>query len=183
MPRANIVPWDRSGHGKGRGAPRIEVPPVEESPAGMPAPQPDTSPVGKPPYAVGSAEAREAARRGGAAGKGRTALADDPITLGDYAKQAEAFRRAELTHLRQNVGGGKVSPGARMLVKLAARLSAAALKAFDAGRDADGNKFTEGARQALLAAHAKCAKEAAPQAGSSDIDRLRDEVLGKGGSR
>jgi hypothetical protein len=31
MPRPNTVSWDRSGNGNGRGAPRIEVPPPDET--------------------------------------------------------------------------------------------------------------------------------------------------------
>jgi hypothetical protein len=117
------------------------------------------------------------ARRGGSATRGRTALADRAIdattTEHAYARHAEAFRQAELRHLRENVGGGALSPGVRMLVKLGARQSAAALHAFDEGRDADGNKLAEGARQSLLAAHAKAAKEAAPTATTSPLDALR----------
>jgi hypothetical protein len=121
----------------------------------------------RPPYAKGSPEAREAARRGGKETAERTALADElglSKAAGDpRRKRAEAFRRAEVRHLRLNVGGGKLSPGVRALVKLGAWQTAAAERAFEEGRDADGNKLAEGARQSLLAAHAKAAKEASAQ--------------------
>jgi hypothetical protein len=185
MARPNIVPWDRSGHGTGRGAPRIEVPPVEEGAKGTPAPQPSPQAMPRPPYAAGSPEAREAGRRGGKESAERNALADE-LGLNKPAdeprrRRAEAFRKAEVRHLKRNIGGGKLSPGARLMVKLAAWGGAAAEKAFEEGRDADGNKLAEGVRQNLLAAHAKAAKEADP-ATLADADRAVTETFGRKGA-
>lgn len=58
-------------------------------------------------------------------------------------------------------------------MKFAARAAGAALRAFDEKRDADGIKATEAARQSLLAAHAKCAKEAEPNPRESSTDIIR----------
>ena len=183
MPSPNVVPWLRTGHGNGAGAPRIETPPADELPIGTAEQEPGQEALPRPPYAVGSAESRKAGSRGGKRGKGRVALADDVALDPRRQGRARRLQQAEVKHLRDNIGGGELSPGVRVMVKLGALAAAAAERAYEEGRDDDGARHGEVARQHLLAAHAKAAKEAQRRPKQNARQAAADRILsGKGGS-
>lgn len=148
---------------RGRNALRPEPSRVDELPAGVAASEPETRPVGKPPYAPGSAAAREAGRRGGQAKRHRTALADE-LGLGDmpaeYRRAADNFAREQKAYLRRHVGGGELSPAVRSFVGSAALQLAASRMAFAAGQSELGSRLADSSRQNLLAAHELAARDA-----------------------
>jgi hypothetical protein len=159
----------RRGHGKGAGTPRVEVLPPVELPDGLPALQPAARAMPRPPYAAGSAEAREAGRRGGTAKQGRTALAAgvgledtfaDP-SFQRYRSAAENFARLHISRLAATVGGGDCGPAPASIVWSAGLQLAASRWAFEVrGDHALGSKLANDSRQNLLAAHELCAREA-----------------------
>ena len=159
----------RAGHGRGAGQPRIEVLPVDELPAGVAAPKPQTQALARPPYAAGSAEAREAGRRGGQRKAGTTALASkiglakafaDP-SFEPYRRAAEAFAKLHVRTLAQSVGGGVCGPAPASIVWSAGLQLAASRWAFEAAGDpALGSRLANDSRQNLLAAFELCAREA-----------------------
>ena len=113
----------RTGHGKGRGTPRIEVMPPDELPLGVPAlPMPDAGgdrgPDGR--WASGN----EASRRGGQAKRQKVALVSGLGLKGieampgfaPYRRAANAFRRAHCSTLARTVGGGFCGPGPSSMV-------------------------------------------------------------------
>lgn len=164
----------RRGHGRGAGAPRIEVLPVDELPEGLAAVKPEPQALPRPPYAAGSAEAREAGRRGGQRKAGTTALASglglakafaDP-TFDPYRRAAEAFAKLHVKHLGRSVGGGQCGPAPASIIWSAGLQLAASRWAFEvAGDPALGSKLANDSRQNLLAAHELCAREAAARPG------------------
>lgn len=168
----------RTGHGNGAGTPRIEVPPVDELPAG--------EAVAKRPEAAGderaadgtiagSSLAKELGARGGAAKRGRTALAAS-LGLGElaedadfahYQRAAENFRRHQVAELAATVGGGKCGAAPASIIATAALQRAAS--AFLMERAAatgspelfkTASRLGNDSRQNLLAAHSLCALEA-----------------------
>lgn len=159
----------RTGHGKGAGVPRVEVLPVDELPAGVPAPQPQGQALPRPPYAKGSAAAREAGKRGGARKAGTTALAAglglarafaDP-SFERYRNAAQNFAQLHVKRLAQSVGGGECGPAPSSIIWSAGLQLAASRWAFEvAGDPALGSRLANDSRQNLLAAHELCAKEA-----------------------
>lgn len=164
----------RSGHGRGAGSPRIEVLPVDELPGGLAAAKPQAQALPRPPYGAGSAEAREAGRRGGKRKAGTTALASgiglakafrDP-TFERYRRAAEAFAKLHVKHLAQSVGGGSCGPAPSSIIWSAGLQLAASRWAFEvAGDPALGSRLANDSRQNLLAAHELCAREAVARPG------------------
>ena len=158
----------RTGHGNGAGAPRIEVLSAEELPIGMPGSKPLGQAFPAPPYEVGSAAAREAARRGGNARKGTTALASgiglakhfsDPA-FERYRNAAENFARLHVKRLAETVGGGDCGPGPASVVWSAGLQLAASRWAFEVkGDPALGSRLANDSRQNLLAAHELCVRK------------------------
>jgi hypothetical protein len=158
----------RTGHGSGAGVPRIEVLPVDELPAGVPAlsapVQPGRDQSGR--YLAGTPETRAAASAAAKAKRNRTALAhtlgvtsDDP-TWAAYLRSAEAFRRAQVRLLAATVGGGQCGPAPAALVASAALALAASRFKYARGEMLEGARLAADVRQNLLAAHELCAREA-----------------------
>jgi hypothetical protein len=127
----------------------------------------------RPPYAAGSAEAREAGKRGGQRKAGTTSLASrlglatvaaDP-SFAPYKSAAETFRRAQVTRLAALVGGGQCGPAPSSVVASAALQLAASRFAFEVLRDMVlGSRLADASRQNLLAAFELCAREAESRA-------------------
>lgn len=158
----------RTGHGAGKGAPRIEVLPVDELPAGVPDEARDESPTDRGDggrFARGNGLAAV----GGNARKGQCRLAHR-LHLGDsfsdarfapYARSAKVWRNAQLRQLSATVGGGFVGPGPSSVIASAALQLAASRFAFEVLGDLVlGSKLANDSRQNLLAAHELTAKEA-----------------------
>lgn len=171
----------RKGHGTGAGAPRIEVLPADELPAGVPA-RARTPAIrdatGKFLPGPGTAEL---AREGGRARAEAAQLAqllglvsfNDAHPYTPYARLAREWRDEHMAQLAATVGGGAVGPGPASVVSTAALQLGASRYLFDQGAsigDAkmllDASRLGDAARQNLLAAHELAAKEAAsrPQA-------------------
>lgn len=156
-----------NGHGNGAGAPRVEVLPADEIPAGVPGPARHDSPNNRGArgkFARGNTLASE----GGRSRAGKTRLATrlglssvmaDP-SFAQYKGAAEAFRRAQVTRLASTVGGGECGPAPSSIVASAALQLAASRWAFDRGEPEVGSKLANDSRQNLLAAHELTAKEA-----------------------
>ncbi|MGE5789214.1 MAG: hypothetical protein ACM3ZE_31785 [Myxococcales bacterium] len=174
----------RTGHGTGKGAPRIEVLPVDELPEGVPASTDADSrlaTVERGKFTVGN-------RRsvlGGRASAGQCRLAHR-LHLGDtfadprftpYARAAKVWRNAQLRALAASVGGGFVGPGPSSVVASAALQLAASRFAFEVIGDMTlGSKLANDSRQNLLAAHELTAREAqARPKGPSIIDQILAE--------
>lgn len=158
----------RSGHGNGKGQPRIEVLPVDELPAGVPGQTRVDSPSDR------GADGRFArgnglATVGGKANAGQSRLAHR-LRLGEafadprfepYARAARCWRNAHLGQLSATVGGGLVGPGPSSVVASAALQLAGSRYAFEVLGDIElGSKLANDSRQNLLAAHELCAREA-----------------------
>lgn len=179
----------RSGHGSGAGVPRIEVLPVDELPAGMPAPArpaADRDNAGKFVEGPGTA----ALARGGAKARHESRqlrrllglwTPDDGHEYADYHRLASEWRDAHLAQLSATVGGGQVGPGPASLVSSAAIQLGASRYLADLGAR-EGNpklllaasQLSNDSRQNLLAAHELAAKEAkARPKGLSIIDQIR----------
>lgn len=180
----------RNGHGNGAGVPRIECPPVDELPVGVASPKPAPEAMPRPPYAAGSAEAREAGRRGGAAKAGTTALGSRlglAATFADgtfepYRAAADNFARLHIRLLAESVGNGECGPAPSSIVQSAALQLAASRWAFEVKGDAVlGSRLANDSRQNLLAAHSLAALEGEIRAkanpGSSPLERLRREIM------
>ncbi|MGO8998276.1 MAG: hypothetical protein ACLQVI_33575 [Polyangiaceae bacterium] len=164
----------RRGHGKGAGVPRVEVLPVDELPAGVPAVARAESPrdrgeAGR--FAPGNA----LARAGGHARAGKTRLADRlglvelpaGCAFAPYRASAVSFRRAQCAALAQGVGGGVCGAAPSSLVATAALqlawsrfFSDKAAVTGDADLALTASRLGDASRQSLLAAHELCAKEA-----------------------
>ena len=164
----------RTGHGNGRGKPRIEVMPADELPKGVPADADPSSPDdfddrGK--FAPGNA----IASKGGRARAGRTRLAHqlglsrltEDAALAPYRGAADAFRRAQCSELAATVGGGMCGPGPSSIVASAALQLAMSRYLSDQGQATgdpklllSASRLANESRQNLLAAHELCAREA-----------------------
>lgn len=176
----------RSGHGNGRGVPRIEVLPVDELPAGVPEQADDDSreaATERGPFAEGN-------RRsvlGGRARAGQTRLAHR-LRLGDsfadprfepYARSAKAWRNAQLAELSRTVGGGYVGPGPSSIVASASLQLAASRFAFEVlGDMVLGSRLANDSRQNALAAWELCSREAQarPNRGPTVIEQIQAEA-------
>src|SRR5579859_7376563 len=117
----------RTGHGNGAGVPRVEVLPVDELPAGVPADARPESPSDRGEsgrFAPGNT----LARKGGHARAGKTRLADrlglrqlpDGSAFAPYKASAVSFRRAQCAALAASVGGGYCGPAPSSMVCSAA---------------------------------------------------------------
>jgi hypothetical protein len=170
----------RTGHGNGRGVPRVEVLPVDELPAGVPDRAGHESPTDRGDggrFAPGNS----LATRGGKARAGKSRLADrmglralpDSSAFAPYKKAAVSFRRAQCASLAASLGGGYCGPGPSSFVASAALqlawsrfLADMAAEHGDPDLAVTSSRLANDSRQNLLAAHELCAKEAAarPQA-------------------
>jgi hypothetical protein len=182
----------RSGHGTGRGTPRIEVLPVDELPAGVPAPaRPpvDRDPSGKFVPGPGTAAL---ASLGGKARQEAAQLAsllglweappDHPFA--PYARLGREWRDAHMDQLAATVGGGSVGPGPASVVSTAAIqlgasrwLSDVGAQTGDAKALLDASRLADASRQNLLAAHELCAKEAQAKPTQSLADLIGGGIL------
>ncbi len=186
----------RKGHGTGAGVPRVEVLPVDELPAGVPA--------------DAGADSRMAATEAGrfAPGNrrsvlgGRAKLGTSRLTSrlglstlpeGDafaaYRRAAATFRRVQCAELARTVGGGVCGPGPSSVVASAALalawsrfLSDEAARTGDAELAMRSARLGETSRQHLLAAHELAAKEATarPRAPADEQAAMRRRILGEG---
>lgn len=165
----------RSGHGSCHGTPRIEVLPVDELPAGVPAPAspaPTRDAAGKllpgpgtRALAIKAAKAKhEAAAIGRLAGLWE-APEDHPFQ--PYQRLAVEWRSRHLAELAATVGGGRVGPGPASIVATASTQLAASRYLHDRGAQSgdakmllDASRLADSSRQSLLAAHELAAKEA-----------------------
>lgn len=168
----------RSGHGTGKGVPRIEVLPVDELPAGVAAPSgplPARDDAGK---VLPGAGAAQLGKLGGQAASESRQLANllgirqipDDHPYAPYTKLARRWRDAHMSQLASTVGAGSVGPGPASIVASAALQLAASRYLADLGAtngDAkmllDASKLANESRQNLLAAHELCAGEAKSQ--------------------
>jgi hypothetical protein len=162
----------RTGHGKGKGSPRIEVLPANELPAGVAVTERNPGAAVRRDAQGRLADAqsaRELGRKGGLAKAGQTRLGSS-LALGGafadprfepYAKAAKAFRCAQVHRLATTVGGGECGPAPASMVASAALQLAASRFAFEVLGDMQlGSRLANDSRQNLLGAHELAAKEA-----------------------
>jgi hypothetical protein len=164
----------RTGHGTGAGVPRIEVLPVDELPAGVPADARAESP-GDRGEAGRFAPGNTLARLGGKARRGKTRLAErmglrglpEGSAFRPYKAAAVSFRRAQCAELARTVGGGVCGPGPSSMVASAALqlawsryLADMAAEQGDPDLALTASRLADASRQNLLAAHELCAREA-----------------------
>jgi hypothetical protein len=168
----------RTGHGNGKGQPRIEVLPPDELPAGIPDAQEsqDVKPKkGKRRAFAAGDEARELGRVGGKANRGRRKLATGLAMggtkavkgFGEYRRAAKTFSRDQCTELAQTVGGGEIGIAPSSVVMSSAMQLAGSRFLFDkAAQSGDPDLFrlasqlANDSRQNLLAAHELAARQA-----------------------
>lgn len=179
----------RKGHGKGKGVPRIEVLPVDELPAGVPAPaRPAASRDSSGKFQPG-AGTRALAAKGGKAKAESQQLAQllglwqpsEEHNYAPYSRLAREWRDAHMSTLGATVAGGEVGPGPASVVSTAALQLAASRYLSDLGAQTgdakmllDGSRLANDSRQNLLAAHELAAKEAQarPKQGTSIIAQI-----------
>ena len=177
----------RTGHGSGRGQPRIEVLPIDELPVGLPAPTrpaPVRQSTGKFEKSTGTTEL---ARLGGKAKSEARQLgallalwqAPEGHEYAPYARLGREWRDAHLAQLAATVAGGEVGPGPASIVSSAAIQLAASRWLADLGaRTCDpkmmveASKLADSSRQNLLAAHELAAREAKARPHETSIERL-----------
>jgi hypothetical protein len=171
----------RSGHGNGAGQPRIEVLPVDELPAGLPASAGSDSPTDRGQggrFAPGN----KIASAGGHARAGKTRLADRlglaTLPAGNafapYRASAVTFRRAQCATLAATVGGGVCGAAPSSLIATAALqlawsrfLSDRAALTGDPSLAMTASRLGDASRQSLLAAHELCAREGQARAAAA----------------
>jgi hypothetical protein len=179
----------RTGHGNGKGVPRIEVrPPDEQAFPASHTPAAPTVPLAfRSDGKIGdSATARELGRRGGKKTASRVRLVDslglaaiaESATFAPYRNAAEDFVKAHLSELAA-LAGGSVGSGPSTMVASAGLQLAASRWAFDqgaAGGDAAlikmGSGLANDSRQNLMAAYEMAVREA------KDRPRPRKEAWG-----
>ncbi|NUP10883.1 MAG: hypothetical protein HOW73_32970 [Polyangiaceae bacterium] len=165
----------RSGHGNGRGEPRIEVLPADELPAGVPGPSRPVAVRDSSGRFVASDGTRALAR---AAGRARAEALQLGRLLGlsqvpedhpyaPYARLAREWRDDHMEQLAATVGGGVVGAGVAAIVSSAALQLAASRWLSDRGAESgdakmllEASRLADASRQNLLAAHELCAREA-----------------------
>jgi len=166
----------RSGHGKGRGQPRIEVLPPGELPIGVQANEQEPSTDERRRDGTFARGASTEQRKGGKSRSGTTRLArrmglsdiESEPTFAPYKRAAADFRRCQVMALARSVGGGHCGPAPASIVASAAWQLAASRYLFDTAcgdsdRLATASKLANDSRQNLLAAHELAAKEAKSQ--------------------
>ncbi len=182
----------RTGHGNGRGTPRIEVLPVDELPAGVPGEARTESPTDRGECGR-FARGNGLAVAGGKANAGQCRLAHR-LNLGDsfadprfapYARSAKVWRNAQLRQLAATVGGGFVGPGPSSVIASAALQLAASRFAFEVLGDLVlGSRLANDSRQNLLAAHELAAKEAqARPQDPNEVHRRLEAAFGNGAAK
>lgn len=165
----------RTGHGNGAGVPRIEVPPADELPVGVPAPARPPVPrdeAGRLRPGPGTAELAAEGGRARAASLqlarllGLATLPEDHAHA-PYARLAREWRDEHIRTLAATVGGGEVGPGPASIVSTAALQMAASRFLFDRGAETgsartllEASRLADSSRQSLLAAHSLAALEA-----------------------
>lgn len=178
----------RSRHGNARNhgvGPVVEVLPIDELPAGVPAlnaaPRPARDASGR--YQAGHPLTVAAARAAGRSRARHTALGNtlgvrssDPEWL-KLKGQAEAFRRAQVRVLRETIGGGQCGPAAASCVASAALALAGSRLAFDRGELELFSRLAVESRQHLLAAQELCAKEATSRPSHRTATEQRLEAM------
>ena len=168
-----LVPAHGARRDSGNGTHRIEVAKVQALPAWVPE-----DPSAQPPPVRREADGRFADResaliaaaRGGRAKRGKTKLAAGlglskaelaSPEFAPYKRAAAAYRKVQVRHLAQYVGGGVCGPGPASIVATAALQLAASRYAFEVlGDMVAGSRLGDASRQNLLAAHELCAREA-----------------------
>jgi hypothetical protein len=170
----------RRNNTTGRNVVHIETARPNELPVLAAVAQPRTEALPRPPYAPGSAEAREAGRRGGKRKAGTTALAAGLGLARTFADETfEPYRRAAENFARLHVGrlasvAGECGPAPASIVWSAGLQLAASRWAFEVKGDAAlGSKLANDSRQNLLAAHELCAREAESRRANLVHDRSR----------
>ena len=166
----------RTGHGRGAGAPRIEVLPPDELPPPVPAVASETVTLAfRSDGKIGDkATAAELGRRGGQQTARRVRLIDslglkkiqDDATFKPYRDAAEEFVSHHRVSLAKQAGG-ELGPAPSTMVASAGLQLAASRWAFDRGaaeNDASliklGSALANDSRQNLLAAYELAVREA-----------------------
>lgn len=180
----------RSPHGRAAelgSGPRVEVMPADELPRGVPAEQPPSSGPERGPDGRFLPGNKRAASKGGKASRYRTGLADRMALgrlverIGDasewrpYLEEAEAFQRAQMRYLSDEIGGGILGPDVASIVITAAWQTAAsrfaqtkAMAEGDTSLLALASRLGNDARQNLLAARELAARAAQARADEDD---------------
>lgn len=179
----------RTGHGNGAGVPRVEVSPVDELPKGVQGEALAEHRAERQADGTFRPGARTAQSAGGSASREMTRLARR-LTLGEtlsdprfepYERAARAFRRAQVTALARNVGGGHCGPAPSSFVASASLQLAGSRFAFEVLGDlALGSRLANDSRQNLLAAHELCAREA--QTRPRNLTNFHEEAATEFGS-
>lgn len=163
----------RKAHGRGAAALlRVENPPVDELPAGVAADTQVERPGDRKPSGQ-FAPGNSLSRVGGRAKRGRTRLAaqlglsrlPEGADFAPYKASAATFRRVQCADLAATVGGGICGPGPSSIVASAALALAWSRYFSDVAARVGDSEFAvqaircgEASRQALLTAHALCAR-------------------------
>jgi hypothetical protein len=167
----------RSGHGNGRGMPRVEVLPVDELPRGVPGPAVRTTsaaateaskalrttgdPVAASELGRLGGLAKAARDRGLRVLEGLGLKGTPPELLAPYLADAEAFAVHETARLAAEVGGGACSPTVGSMIQTAALALAASRACYALGDFVAGSRLGNDSRQNLMAAFEICAREGA----------------------
>lgn len=165
----------RSGHGNGKGVPRIETLPCDELPKGVKAPPPTPeAPEERDAKGRFQKGSRTAQARGGKRNRSTVKLTrqiglmkeDQFITeFRPYKRAAEAYRRAMISELAQLVGGGSCGVMASGFISNCALQEAAGtfwmeqgMKTGNASLTKMGSSMLNDAKQSKLAAYEMCSK-------------------------
>jgi hypothetical protein len=164
----------RTGHGTGKGSPRVEVLPPDELPEGIPADAGGLSRTASAERGRFTPGNRRSvlggrAKRGTSRLTARLGLATlpDGNAFAPYRRAAATFRRVQCSALASTVGGGFCGPGPSSVVASSA-LALAWSRYFSDQAAETGDpelamrsaRLGETSRQHLLAAHELCAREA-----------------------
>lgn len=165
----------RTGHGRGKGVPRIEVLPADELPAGVPGPARPAAPRDAAGRFLPGVGTTEAARAGGKARAESVQLArllslqelPDDHPRAPYMRMAREWRDNHMEQLASTIGGGEVGPGPASIVSSAALqlgasrwLSDLAMEQGDAKMMLEASRLANDSRQNLLAAFEHAARDA-----------------------
>lgn len=187
----------RTGHGNGKGSPRIEVLPPDELPPPVAAPEvaPSTPLVFRPGHKIADkATAQAMGSKGGKANARKVRLIDslglaiiaEDSTFGPYRNAAEEFVKHHLAELAR-LAGGSVGSGPSTMVASAGLQLAASRWAFDRGGAAGdpamlklGSQLADASRQNLMAAYEMAQREAQarPRTPGDAVDAMRARILG-----
>ena len=180
-----------NGHGHGAGVPRVEVLPVDELPAGLPAPARPRAVRDGAGRFVASDGTTALARSGALAAHQARQLGQllglwvppDGHAYAPYTRLAREWRDAHMATLAATVGGGEVGPGPASIVSTAAMQLAASRYLYDRGAETgdarmlgESSRLGDSSRQSLLAAHELCAREAAARPRENSAARVIREM-------